>query len=390
MTVARIAPTVAPPSARALLGGASALLSGRSANGLTPALEAMFAGASVTTWASGRAALAEAIGVAMRATGRRRVVLPAFTSWSVAAAAAHAGAVVDLCDLDPVHWDLDRSALRALVGPDTAAVVLGNLYGTPDRTADLGWLADAGVPLIDDAAQAFGARETGRGAGTRGALGVLSFGRGKCVTLGDAGALLVWDSALRSVVRPPEVAPSAGLANLLRAAAMTLCTNPLLFGLLSRLPGGRIGESWYEPAFTMAAAPASANGLAADLVAATERQLAVRRRVAGWWDEALAGVTGLERPHRAPGAEPAFLRLPVLAADRASREELVARLDAASFSFVRSFPDSLGGIPAFRRTCRVTTGTPFADDLAGRLLTLPCHAGVHRAAIERAARVLHR
>jgi dTDP-4-amino-4,6-dideoxygalactose transaminase len=350
-------------------------------------LAALFPGAGVRTYATGRAALAEALRMAMRVTGRRRVVLPAFTSYSVAAAAAHAGASVDLCDLDPVHWDLDRVALRRLVGADTAAVVLGNLFGTPDRTDDLGWLAGTGTILVDDAAQALGAREAGRAAGSRGGLGVLSFGRGKCVTLGDAGALLCFDAALAAAL-PAQQAGGAGLRELLMAGAMRACVPSVTFGLISRLPGGRIGESWYDPAFPVAGAARAAEGLAEDLPEAVERQLAIRRRVAGWWREALAGLTGLERPVVAPGMDPAFLRFPVLAPDTERRARLVEALAVAKFAYVRSFPTPLGGIPGFLPP-GIPAGTPLADGMAGRLIALPCHAGVRRAAVARAAAVFH-
>lgn len=98
----------------------------------------------------------------MQATGRPNVVLPAFTSYSVAAAAARAGARAELCDLDPRSLQLDRNALRRCVRPRTAAVVLGNVFGLPDVTADLRRVREGGALLIDDAAQAFGATGDGR------------------------------------------------------------------------------------------------------------------------------------------------------------------------------------------------------------------------------------
>jgi dTDP-4-amino-4,6-dideoxygalactose transaminase len=349
----------------------------------------MFPSTWVVPTSSGRAALAIALRAAMRATGRGRIVLPAYTSFSVAAAAAAAGARVDLCDLDHATLGLDRASLRECVGPDTAAVVLGNLYGYPDATADLAWLAGEGVLLIDDAAQALGATERGRAAGGRGDIGVLSFGRGKCVTLGEGGALLVTREDLRTVVE--EMAPrrvALGAWAWLLAAATVACTSPLVFGLLSRLPGLRVGESWYEPWFPVAAASAVATGLARDLRQAVARQLETRRSVARRWDEVLGELPGLTRIRPADAAEPAYLRFPILAADHAVREDLASRLARARFTFVRSFPCALGKLEPFAQQHCENRITPFADQLADRVVALPCHQGVGDVDIGRAARVL--
>jgi dTDP-4-amino-4,6-dideoxygalactose transaminase len=388
--IARIAPTLAPPTWKQLGSGLLAAFRPRShGDVLRRELETMFPSTWVVPTSSGRAALAVALRAAMRATGRRRVVLPAYTSFSVAAAAAAAGARVDLCDLDRSTLGLDRASLSECVGRDTAAVVLGNLYGYPDATADLEWLAGEGVLLVDDAAQALGATERGRPVGGRGDLGVLSFGRGKCVTLGEGGALLVGREDLRELVEAmaPRRAPRGAGAWLL-AAATVPCTSQLAFGLLSRLPGLRVGESWYDPSFPVAATSAAAIGLGRDLRSAVNRQLETRRRVARRWDEVLRELPDLARIRPTSAAGPAFLRFPVLAADRAAREDLASRLARTRFTFVRSFPCALGRLEPFARQQCENRMTPFADQLADRVVALPCHHGVRDADIDRAARVL--
>ena len=96
----------------------------------------------------------------------------------------------------------------------------------------------------------------------------------------------------------------------------------------------------------------------------------------------------MRRPLIAPGTAPAWLRFPVLAADRDRRERLVEALAVANFGYVRSFPTTLGGIPGFPGPGS-RPGTPIADSIAASLIALPCHAGVSRVAVERAAAVFH-
>lgn len=387
----RIAPTAAPPSWAALARGLLAAVRPPSGGAsLSAELRRLFPDSAVVTYGLGRAALADAIRIACRTTGRDRVVLPAYTSYSVAAAAAAAGATADLCDLDPVRLTLDRASLARCVDHRTAAVVLGNPYGYPDRTDDLAWLRDAGVLLIDDAAQAIGATEGGRAVGGRGDLGVLSFGRGKCVSTGQGGALLIHAPALRTEAAPRDRATGAGAAAWLVAASLGMSTDPRVFGLLSRLPGVRVGESWYEPEFDAGPPPRSVEGLGSDLGAAIERHVAARRRIASQWLGRLTGVPGVATVPEQDGVRPAYLRVPVLAPDAARREKVVRVLARSGFHYVRSFPAPLGAIPEYRRHCGDRTLTPNAETVASRLIALPCHVGIRERDIRRAADCLRK
>lgn len=390
-TIAQLPPTLAPPSVRALVRGLRvAVQPPRGAEELERELRALYGDEiAVTTFCSGRAALTVAIESARRATGRSTVVLPAYTSFSVAAAAAAAGARVRLCDLDPETLDFDREDLRRCVDERTAAVVLGNPYGYPSATGDLGWVRELGVQVIDDAAQALGATEGGTAVGVRGDLGVLSFGRGKCVTTGGGGALLVCDRRLRAFIRSVPRPNGAGLLVWLTALGVRVSANRWIFGLASRIPAARIGESRYDPGFDITRPPAVVQGLASGLADAVVSELAVRRRVAGTWMTALRDMPGVRTPVTGPGARPSYLRVPVLLEDRATRERAVRKLAAVGMRFVRSYPTTLAEIPEFRQRIE-DRPTPRATAIADRLLGLPCHRGVRQRDVGRAVEVLRR
>jgi perosamine synthetase len=391
MSFASIAPTLPPLPSGALLRGLRAALTPASApDVLTRELAAMFGSAAVIGYDTGRAALADAMRMAAQATARRRVVIPAFTSYSVAAAATAAGIEPVLCDIDPATLGYDIEALRACVDDRTAAVLLGNLFGWPEPVTSLGWIAERGAMLIDDSAQALGAREGARLAGGRAPLGVLSFGRGKCVTLGGGGALLVQDAALRALMPAPPAPASKGWRELVMGFAVTVSRSRAALGIMSRLPGVRLGESHFEPDFERVAAPATVCAMTAGVADAAERIRAVRSDVAARWRAALADAPGWQIPPLTPGREPAFLRYPVLAATPAMRERAVASLAEAGFGFVRSFPTTLAGIPEFAGRLAARPDIPGAEALAARVIALPCHEDVHPADIERGATALRR
>lgn len=388
--LAQTPPTLAAPSGRALLHGFLATVRPSAYAGeVERQLAAAFPPTRPMPFATGRAALAAAIGVAMRATGRSGVVLPAFTSFSVAAAAATAGARVRLCDMEANTLDFARGDLRSCVDSDTAAVVLGNLYGYPSSDRDLSWLRERGVLVIDDAAQAIGAVDQGRSVGWRGELGVLSFGRGKCVTTGDGGVLLVHDRGLEPLVAELRTAPARrGVREWLAAMAVRACAHPMAFALLSRVPGGRIGESVYDPEFELRRESASVHGLAVDLAQAIDRQLASRTRVARIWFNALRASREVTVVAPREEARPAYLRFPVFASGPSARRRLVAELARRGLRFVISYPTALGGVSEFNRRHCEDRPTPGAERMANTVIVLPCHEAVEVEDVRRAAAVL--
>ncbi len=388
MRLTRIPPTLAAPSLGALTRGAVALLRPSSFRGrLEHEVRTLFPRTHPVGFASGRAALAKALIVAMRATGRRVIVLPAYTSYSVAAAAAMAGARVRLCDIDPITLDFDRDDLRACVDDHVAAVVLGNLYGYPSRISDLRWVRERGIIVIDDAAQALGAIDVGDPVGSRGDLGVLSFGRGKCVTTGDGGALLVHTPALRAHLGNGGNEPTRGAMELAMAAAVKLSSSVTMFGVMSRLPGAGIGESTFQPEFAMAPAPSSVNGLAADLTTCVWQQRETRTGVAELWMTALRDCPALRVIVPRGSTQPAYLRFPILATDVDARRRLTQRFARRGFTYVSSYPTTLGAIEAFRGWCDERP-TPKAEAFAECVMALPCHARVSRRRVARVAKLI--
>ncbi len=131
------------------------------------------------------------------------VIVPAHTFISSALAVAHVGATPVLCDVDQGTGLIDPDAARAEVGPRTAAVIAVHLYGqTCDMAAIESFARPRGLLVIEDAAQAHGARYRDRRAGSLGAAAGFSFYPTKNLgALGDGGAVCTNDEVLASRVR---------------------------------------------------------------------------------------------------------------------------------------------------------------------------------------------
>jgi dTDP-3-amino-3,4,6-trideoxy-alpha-D-glucose transaminase len=137
----------------------------------------------------------DALALSLRAAGigpGDEVVTAANTCVPTVAAIEAAGATPVLADVDHVTWTLDPERVAAVIGPQTRAVVPVHLYGRPADTA----LADLGLTVIEDAAQAHGA-PLGNGAAA-----AFSFYPTKNLgALGDGGALVTDDGALADRAR---------------------------------------------------------------------------------------------------------------------------------------------------------------------------------------------
>ena len=129
---------------------------------------------------------------------RRRVVVPAFTCPLVAIAVQQAGLELQLCDLRHGHYDMDPAALRAACDERTLAIVPTHLAG---RVADvddaLATARQVGAYVIEDAAQALGARRDGVSVGLAGDVGFFSLAAGKGLSIYEGGLLLARDPSLR-------------------------------------------------------------------------------------------------------------------------------------------------------------------------------------------------
>jgi perosamine synthetase len=132
---------------------------------------------------------------------RRRVVVPAYTCPLVAIAVQQAGLELQLCDLRAGHYDMDPVALRAACDERTLAIIPTHLAGrVADVTDALAVANNVGAYVVEDAAQALGARCEGESVGLLGDIGFFSLAAGKGLSIYEGGLLLARDPSLRELL----------------------------------------------------------------------------------------------------------------------------------------------------------------------------------------------
>jgi dTDP-4-amino-4,6-dideoxygalactose transaminase len=278
--------------------------------------------------------------LALRAVGvgtGGEVVLPANTFVATAEAVVRAGARPVLVDCDPSTYLMDVDAALAAVTPSTAAIVPVHLYG---QMAPVERLADAGVPVVEDAAQCHGASRHGVPAGAVG-IAATSFYPGKNLgAYGDAGAVVTATSNAATWVR--------ALAN---HGGLTKNTHDVI-GFNSRLDA------------LQAVVLRAKLGRLADWNAA-------RRAAAARYDQLLAPLD-VVRPATLAGNEHVW-HLYVVRVPGGRRDEVVARLNSRGIGAGVHYPVPVHLTPAGAGLGYAAGAFPRAEAAAAEALSLPLH-----------------
>lgn len=148
----------------------------------------------------------DALQIALMALGvgpGDEVITPGFTYIATAEAAAVLGARPIYVDIDPRTYNLDSTLLEAAITPRTKAIIPVSLYGQcADYDAINAVAAKHGLPVIEDAAQSFGATYKGRKSCNLTTIATTSFFPSKPLgCYGDGGAIFTSDDELATVIR---------------------------------------------------------------------------------------------------------------------------------------------------------------------------------------------
>ncbi|RZL31993.1 MAG: DegT/DnrJ/EryC1/StrS family aminotransferase [Rubrivivax sp.] len=295
----------------------------------------------------------DALSLILRAMGigpGDEVIVPSNTFIATWLAVSTVGATPVPVEPRPETHNLDPDRLAAAITPRTRAVMPVHLYGQPSEMDMINAVAERhGLQVIEDAAQAHGARFNGRRTGSLGHAAGFSFYPGKNLgALGDGGAITTSDDALAARLR------------LLRNYGSTVKYRHEVQGVNSRLDE-------MQAAVLRAKLPA------------LDADNASRARVAAWYLEALAGAD-VVLPEVAPGAEPVW-HLFVIRTPR--RAAVQAALTAAGIGHLVHYPLACHQQPAYAG--QAWPVLPIAETFQHEVLSLPIWPGMTEAQVRTVA-----
>lgn len=148
----------------------------------------------------------DALQIALMALGVSagdEVISPSFSYIATAETAALLGAKLVYVDIDPVTYHLDPARLEAAISPRTKAIIAVSLYGQPADFDAINAIAERhSLPVIEDAAQSFGASYRSRKSCNLTTIGCTSFFPSKPLgCYGDGGAIFTSDPELAQALR---------------------------------------------------------------------------------------------------------------------------------------------------------------------------------------------
>lgn len=278
------------------------------------------------------------------------VITVSHTFIATALAISSVGATPVLVEVDPDTYTMDPKMVEAAITAQTKAIMPVHLYGQPADMDPILQVARAhGLRVIEDAAQAHGARYHGKRAGSIGDAAAFSFYPGKNLgAFGDGGAVTTSDPVLADRIRT--------LRN---------------YGSAKKYFHDELGEN------------SRLDTIQALVLSEKLKRLddwnVSRRAIATQYDKALAGIGDVVTPTIRPETESVF-HLYVI--QTARRDELMSYLQKQGIDCLIHYP-----VPVHLQRAYASKGFekgdfPFTERLATRILSLPVFPGMSDGQVE--------
>ena len=312
--------------------------------------ERAFADYCGTAHAVGVASGTDALILALKALNIEagdEIVTVAHTAVATAAAVIAAGAIPVLVDVEPGFYTLDPAGLEKAIGPRTKAIIAVHLYGQPADMAAITSIADRhGIKVVEDCAQAAGARYRGKRVGSIGDMGCFSFYPPKNLgAIGEGGMGATRDDVLASRIRR------------LRQYGWNEARETENVGVNSRLDPLQAAILTVKLAY---------------LDADNARRVAIARR----YNDGLAGLP-VTLPKERDQVSHAY-HLYVIGCD--NRDDMRAHLARQKIGSAVHYPASVHRQKGYAERVRIPQGgLPVTDRLAGRILTIPLYTELRDA-----------
>jgi perosamine synthetase len=301
--------------------------------------------------------------LATRAAGIERGDEVTTTPFSFVASAnclVYEGAKPVFCDIDPRTFNIDPAAAAAAVGERTSGLLPVHIFGYPADMPALERLAsDKGLWIVEDACEALGARHgDGTTVGARGNAAVFAFYPNKQMTTGEGGMVVSADAGTKERIdseRNQGRAPDMGW-----------------------LDHDRLGFNYRLTDIACALGIAQLERL--------DELLDGRARVARLYDEALAGIEGLELPcPDADGDRRSWFVYVVQLPREVGRDEAISALRERGVDSKPYLP-AIHLMSYYRETFGHREGEfPVCEDVSARSIALPFHPRLSEGEVEQVA-----
>jgi perosamine synthetase len=271
------------------------------------------------------------------------------------------------------------------------------LLGIPCDISRLSKIArERNVYLIDDTAQAMGAKLNGQMLGTYGDIGFFSLGRGKNMTTIEGGIILSNSDELATLLQKkiavlPKLAKVNRLTNFVKLAFLAIFLPPQRYWFVAKLPFLKLGKSEFSTRFKITRYSRFAAGLGLSLLPELSHNNEVRAMNTTMLNETIKNLHNqlLRAIDIAATTEPAYSRFPLLFSDRELRDKVYHQMPQFGIGASRMYPSSIDKIPHISRyLARRQDHFPISHLVAETILTLPTHPYVTKKDLTKMQQIL--
>ncbi len=330
---------------------------------------------------SGRAALTAILMALKQGDDQDEVIIPSYTCFSVPAAIVRAGLKISLCDIELETLDFNYEQLEGIISERTLAIVPCHLFGlVSDVDRVIAIAKKKKIWVIEDAAQAMGAKLNSRFVGTIGDAGFYSLGRGKPMTTMGGGIIITNNSQLKdkisaekdSFIRNSKL-KNQNLKFIVQSLVYSIFLHPRLFWFPEMLPFLRVGETVYDPNFSIG--PFTHIQAQEGLIALKrlKEENTLRYQKGTHYFKKLYQQDGLVSPKPADDSSPIYLRYPIFLKDKNQRDKIYQNLKSQGLGSHFMYPSSIGKIKGISPHMREISHREMGEKVAEKFLTLPTH-----------------
>jgi len=331
------------------------------------------------------------------------IIFPALTFWVVPEIARRAGLKPVFVDVDARTFNLDPTRIEAAITERTRAIVPTHLYGQPCRMSEIMRVAEThNLIVVEDCAQAAGARYRGRRVGTFGDAAFFSFQMLKGINTYGGGMALTNDSSIAAKVRAQaEAEPQQTTSELIKRFSLGIAARSLVspkgfawwgypIGAAASLAGDRdLSKYFWErirplDRFPLAYRRRFSNAQAIIGLRALDRldEFNERSRAhAQIYARGLAGCPSIETPYAIPEVEHVYYQYCIYVSDpcRTRRRAIRRGVD-----FETTHVDVCSALPLFKQ---FAAACPQAEQTA-EALQLPVYSRLRTSDVERVLKVV--
>ena len=271
------------------------------------------------------------------------VITSPFSFISSANCVLQAGADVRFAEVDPISFNLDPAAVEAAITPRTKAIVPVHIFGLPCKIEEIRAIADRhGLAIVEDGAEALGAKRQGQMIGTHGSPTIFAFYPNKQMTTGEGGIVTTDDEAVYERI--------LSLRNQGRSDAGAW------------LEHDRLGWNYRMDDLSAAVGLAQVERL--------DEILGKRSAVAERYNALFAGVSGIELPAVVPGDTRSWFVYTVLLDEGVDRNAVIGLLVERGVSSKPYLP-SIHLQPFYQARGHRPGEFPICEGISARALALP-------------------